>query len=119
LARSATVTVSSTTGSSAAQPDSRWTKNWAVDGKRESIDPTYGWSSMISGAEYTTEWIQLDFGSIRSINEVVLVARNDATYGTELGDGFPRDFVIEVSQDGVNFTQVVSQTMCSPSRSPP
>jgi hypothetical protein len=110
LARSATVSVSSTTGYSASEPDSRWTKERAVDGQRDSVDGAYGWSSMYSGSEYTTEWIQFDFGGPRSVNEVQLHARNDATYGTELGDGFPKDFVIEVSQDGWSWTPVVSQS---------
>jgi hypothetical protein len=110
LARSAVVSVSSTTGSSPSQPDTRWTKERAVDGTRDSIDGAYGWSSMYSGSEYTTEWIQFDFGGLRSVNEAQLYARNDATYGTALGDGFPRDFVIEVSQDGASWSTVVSQT---------
>jgi hypothetical protein len=108
LARSATVAVSSTTGTSATQPDARWTKNHAVDGKRDSVEPSYGWSSMSRSAEYTTEWIQFDLGSPRDLNEVQLHARNDATYGTDLGDGFPRDFVIETSNDGFGWRAVSS-----------
>ncbi|WNG38681.1 hypothetical protein F0U61_37180 [Archangium violaceum] len=110
LARSATVTVSSTTGSSATQPDTRWTIDKALDGNRDSVDGAYGWSSMSSGAENTTQWIRFDFGTQRSVNEVQLYARNDATYGTVLGDGFPRDFVIEISQDGASWTPVVTQS---------
>ncbi|RKH52952.1 discoidin domain-containing protein [Corallococcus llansteffanensis] len=109
LARAATVTVSSTTGSSPTQPDTRWAIDKALDGNRESVDGAFGWSSMSSGAESTSQWIRFDFGTQRSVNEVQLYARNDATFGTVLGDGFPRDFVIEVSADGATWTPVVTQ----------
>ncbi|MFP2907429.1 discoidin domain-containing protein [Pyxidicoccus sp. 3LFB2] len=109
LARSATVLVSSTTGTSPTQLDPRWTKERAVDGNRESVETSFGWSSAVSASEYGSQWIRFDFGTARYVNEVQLYARNDATYGTVLGDGFPRDFVIEVSQDGVGWSPVVSR----------
>ncbi|MBC7976143.1 MAG: discoidin domain-containing protein [Myxococcales bacterium] len=109
LARGATITVSSTTGSSASEPDTRWTANRAVDGSRDSIDGALGWSSMAAGSELTTEWIQLDFGFPRTVSDVQLYARNDATFGSDLGDGFPRDFVIEISEDAVTWAAVVVQ----------
>lgn len=88
--------------------DGRWTADRAVNGNRDSLDGDFGWSSMAAGSELTTEWIQFDFGFPRSINSVQLYARNDATFGTELGDGFPRDFVIEISPDGASWSTVVA-----------
>ena len=109
LARSAVVTVSSTVGRGPNQADPEWAKERAVDGNRESVKGAYGWSSMGHDSEQSTEWIQFDFGTRRYINEVHLYARNDATEGTDLGNGFPRDFIIETSQDGVRWTPVVSR----------
>jgi len=109
LARSSVVTVSSTAGMGPSQPDSRWAKELTVDGNRLSSEGAYGWSSMRRESEQSTEWIQFDFGNRRNVNEVQLYARSDEAEGTTFGDGFPRDFVIEVSQDGVRWTPVVSR----------
>ena len=109
LARSSVVTVSSTASRSQSQPDSRWAKELAVDGNRESSEDAYGWSSMRRDSEQSAEWIQFDFGTRRNVNAVHLYARSDGVEGTGIGDGFPRNFVIETSQDGVRWTPVVSR----------
>lgn len=110
LARAATVSVSSTTGYGPTQPNSLWTAVRAVDGNRNSEDPSYGWSSDQARRASHVEWIQLAFPAPRPVRRVDLYPRNDASYGTEVGDGFPVDFTIDLSIDGVTWTTVVTRT---------
>jgi Astacin (Peptidase family M12A)/F5/8 type C domain len=109
LAKSAQVEVSSTTGS-AAGLDARWTKDKAIDGKRDSLEGEFGWSSKIYNSAEAVESIQFDFGSVKNLNRVDLYARNDEAFGAKIGDGFPVDFTIDVSTDGTNWSSVVNQS---------
>jgi Astacin (Peptidase family M12A)/F5/8 type C domain len=110
LASSATIAVSSTTGTSPTQLDSRWTSNRAVDGNRHSVSPSFGWSSLRSSTASRVEFFQLRFPTERRVHRVDLYPRDDATLGTAVGDGFPVDFTIDASTDGINWTTVISRT---------
>jgi len=110
LSRNATVTVSSTTGYSETQPDSRWTANWAVDGNRNSVSTGYGWSSMYSSSPSTLQWVRFQLPAERWVSRVDMYPRNDATYGSVVGDGFPVNFNIELSADGINWRTVLTRT---------
>jgi hypothetical protein len=70
----------------------------------------YGWSSMASSSPTKVEWLQFQFPSQRRVSRVDMYPRNDATYGSSVGDGFPVDFTIDVSNDGVSWSTVLSRT---------
>jgi hypothetical protein len=110
LARSSTITVSSTTGSSPTNLDTRWTLDRAVDGNRHSVDPSFGWSSLAAATATTVQLIQYQFPGQRRVHRVDLYPRDDATFGSVVGDGFPVDFTIDTSDNGVNWTTVVART---------
>jgi hypothetical protein len=110
LARLSTIIVSSTTGSSPTNLDTRWTPDRAVDGNRHSVDPSYGWSSLAASTETTVQFIQVQFPFQRRVHRVDLYPRDDATFGTVVGDGFPVDFTIDTSNDGATWTTVVART---------
>jgi subtilisin family serine protease len=114
LARASGVTieVSSDTGTPPGT-DGRWVRSNANDGQRDSATPntnSYGWSSQTNVGPNVTEWIRFDLGSSLTVARVDMYARNDGTFGSAVGDGFPLDFTIQVSGDAVNWTTVVTRT---------
>ena len=109
LARTATLTASSEKGSSGA--DERWKLANLNDGDRVSVEERFGWSTGLHLSADNVEFAQIDFGSSKTFGQVDLYARNDQLgYGNTIGDGFPVDFTIDVSQDGVSWSTVASRT---------
>jgi hypothetical protein len=84
-----------------------WGIRSAVDGQRTSAANALGWSSIGNYTVNHSEWVQLDLGSVRSLDRVDLYPRDDSG---NTGLGFPKDFTIQVSADGTNWTTVSSQT---------
>ncbi|MBA3825432.1 MAG: discoidin domain-containing protein [Ktedonobacterales bacterium] len=101
FASGATVTASSDVGSS------DWAKAKVNDGQRHAVSGAYGWTSSNSTGSNHTEWVTLNFGSAKSFSRVDLYPRDD---GANAGYGFPIDFTIAVSNDGTNWTTVVTRT---------
>ena len=101
LAIGATVTASSDVG------NSDWARAKINDGQRHSVGGFMGWSSSNSTSANHTEWVTLNFGSARTFNRVDLYPRDDSP---NAGQNFPIDFTISVSNDGTNWTTVVTQT---------
>ncbi|WNG36806.1 hypothetical protein F0U61_26375 [Archangium violaceum] len=107
LARSAAVTASSST----YNPSAGWNLANINDGKRTSVlYDSLGWTSTYWSVPNANEWLVFDLGSSATLTKVDLYPRNDATYGSVVGDGFPVDFTIDVSNDGVTWQTVVLRT---------
>ena len=77
------------------------------DGQQTSTASSMGWSSNTTTGSNHTEWVQLNLGTTVTLNKIDLYPRSDAG---NVGQGFPINFTIAVSTDGVNWTTVVSQT---------
>ena len=84
-----------------------WGAALAVDGERNENRGARGWSSEADKSRNHTEWIQIDLGGSHPVSRVDIYPRNDPA---RLGEGFPLDFTIEVSQDGRSWTAVVRKT---------
>ena len=89
-----------------------WTKECLVDGVRDSISSSAkGWSSTLGipagNRGRCNEWVEIDTGDIYTINRVDIYPRNDAGY---IGDGFPLNFRIQVSEDEVVWADTVIKT---------
>lgn len=67
---------------------------------------TGGWSSSNLTASQHEEWVQIDFGFAYLFDRMDVYTT--AGSGSTIAYGMPRDFVIEVSDDGINFTTVYS-----------
>jgi len=106
LAMDAVVTASS----SVSSEDYGWSLERLTDGDLENVnkDGEYaGYSSSSSiGADHN-EWIILDLGKNTFFDTVMLYGSKSATDNSCYG--FPKDFTIQVSRDGVNYTTVVTQ----------
>lgn len=70
-------------------------------------DSSSAWSSSIGDAQQgvKTDWLSVDFGSVKNIAQVVLVPRQ--------GGAFPRDFSLQSSSDGQNWSQISGQSYTS------
>lgn len=77
----------------------------AVDGKRTSMDSSYGWHMEAEQGE--TGWFMVDLGAVKDINRVDLYP---AGYKNGYGNYFPKTFAISVSEDGQNFTEIARET---------
>jgi alpha-L-rhamnosidase len=84
-----------------------WAAVKAVDGNRNSVSGSMGWTSWDNTATNHTEWVKVDLGAGNGISRVDLYPRNDSG---KLGEGFPVDFTIQVSTDDSNWTTVVTKT---------
>ena len=96
-----------TASASSTLESSGWGLSKVVDGERNSLTTSYGWSSNNSLTTNHTEWLKADLGGVDTIRSVDLYPRNDATH---IGWYFPVNFTIQVSTDEVNWTTVVTQT---------
>jgi len=63
--------------------------------------------SSVSASETTEQWVKVDLGSTKTVSQVDLQPRNDAGY---VGGGYPVDFTIQTSTDGMTWTTVVTRT---------
>ena len=97
---SATATADSKHSSSAVGAASA-----TIDGNK-STDLSAAWISTTStGGEYTSHWLKIDLQTAVTINKIVMVPRLESGVPTY----FPKDFTIEVSYDGINWTTVVQK----------
>jgi serine protease len=80
-----------------------WSKFKLVDGLR--VIP--GWSSNNTPTVNHSEWVQVDLGGSYNVARVDLYPRLDEV---SQGYGFPVDFTIQRSTDGVNWTTVITRT---------
>lgn len=87
------------------------TSNWGltrvVDGQKNSISGSMGWTSNSSLNTNHTEWVSVDLGAVHTIRTVDLYPRND---GNDTGYGFPVNFAIQVSRDNSSWTTVTTRT---------
>ena len=81
-----------------------WNKDNVVDGAITSTASSMGWTSDSNLGVNHTEWIQINLGGNYTIDQVKLYPRTDIP-----GRFFPKDFQIQVSIDGTNFTTVVDK----------
>jgi len=94
---------------------SPWSANFVKDGLRTCWKGAYGWSSNSNLSTNHTEWVKIDLGYNEVINGVSLVPRNDGEWiGDQwvsyVGEHFPVDFTIQVSEDNTNWKTVVTKT---------
>jgi large repetitive protein len=89
----------------ASSSHSGWSPAAAVDGNTTVVTGAPGWSSLGSTTANTTQWIQLDLGSARTLDQVDLYPRTDV-----IGAGFPQAFTVAVSANGSAWTTVSTQT---------
>jgi hypothetical protein len=84
-----------------------WFPYCAVDGQCSSTPDSMGWSSSSSPTVNHSEWILLDFGTIRFLNGTDLYPRDD---GANAGNGFPVDFSIATSTGDGSWNTVVTKS---------
>lgn len=72
--------------------------NYACDGNYGTI-----WSSTSHSGESATEWLQFDLGSAKNVGRIIIQPRGDG------GWCFPRDFKLQCSSDGTNWTDIEGQ----------
>jgi hypothetical protein len=93
---------------SSSWEEDRFLQGGATDGARFSTDPSMGWSSNSELDVDHAEWIALDMGEVAQVARVDLLPRNYD--GRDIGRGFPIDFAIETSRDGVTWEPAVAET---------
>lgn len=69
--------------------------DFAFDG-----DSSTYWSTIASAEDSASDWIQIDFGEKTKFDRVVLQWHN----------GYAKDYKLQISDDGVNFTDILSIT---------
>ncbi len=69
--------------------------------------PQHGWHSEIAAQPDTVEWVQVDLGAPRALEQIVLIAAWDDYNDIGRGFGFPRRFRIEAADDAA-FAAAVS-----------
>jgi len=84
-----------------------WFKTGAVDGNTSSSAAPFGWSSFSNLSVSHTEWITVDLGTNYTVGKVNLYPRNDVS---NVGQGFPIDFAVQVSQNNSTWTTVANLT---------
>jgi hypothetical protein len=100
LARGAVVTVSSSYDAGG------WHRARINDGRRTSDAASMGWSSDSAPATDHRESVRLDLGTARTVRRVDLYPRADLG---NPGHGFPVDFGILVSGDGITWSTVLAR----------
>lgn len=91
-----------------------WGSTYLSDGDRKNInkDGEYtGYSSNTGDAKSADheEWVSLDFGQVQNINAVSIypAVKNPAEKNS--GYGFPKNFEIQVSENGTDWTTVIAK----------
>ncbi len=85
-----------------------WSKQNAVDGQTVGGGSSNGWSSFpVKTHPSAPEWISIDLEQERDVKQVVLWPRSD---GTNVGAGFPYDYNIQLSSDGIHWTTAAERT---------
>ena len=96
-----------TISSSSSVEGSGWGQAKLVDGATGSTGSSMGWSSTNNLTTNHTEWVQADLGATNFIDRVDLLPRNDSG---SVGAYFPVDFTIALSNDGTNWTTVITRS---------
>lgn len=81
---------------------SGWGVNNVIDGENSETAAAKGWTSNSNLKSDHEEWLQINLNQLANISGIYL-------YSREEGQGFPKDFIIEVSQDLNNWTTVVQE----------
>ena len=77
-----------------------------IDGVRvPNVDNTFIDGNPDGWVNEDFSWVQVDFGSPQLIDEVVLWPTFDGNVN-HVSDGFPRDFTISISEDGIDWTVI-------------
>ena len=80
-----------------------WYKVKLVDGMRNSMSDTMGWSTDPSLTINRDEWVKVDLSAVCSVSRIDLYPRNDSG---NVGVGFPINWTVQVSPDDLNWTTV-------------
>ncbi|WP_163541771.1 discoidin domain-containing protein [Occultella kanbiaonis] len=85
-----------------------WSSTFVNDGQFGPTATTNGWTSQVGTNTSPTdsEWVAVYLGGPYAVEEVVIHPRNAATDQANAGRGFPTDYRIETSVDGVTWTVV-------------
>lgn len=89
---------------------SDWSKAFLVDGMPYSMDNSLGWMSNSDLDANHTESVTVDLGKSSAIGNVTLWPYDYDAKASSIGDYFPIDFTIAVSNDGEHWTTEVSET---------
>jgi RHS repeat-associated protein len=84
-----------------------WAIPNAIDGVTGATSTAIGYASASASSANTTVWYQINFGALKTIDQVDLYPRADAGY---IGLCFPQAFTIQVSANGTTWTTVSTQT---------
>ncbi|GAA3201956.1 family 43 glycosylhydrolase [Dactylosporangium siamense] len=95
------------TASSSFEGCCGWRLTALTDGQDASTPTSMGWSSTNSLNVNHTEWVSVDLGGVKAISRVTLLPRGDAG---NAGEGFPADFTVQSSVDGVTWTVLAART---------
>ncbi|MFD0715843.1 glycoside hydrolase domain-containing protein [Paenibacillus sp. GCM10027626] len=101
-----TIGAQSVSASSSIEADG-WSKSHAVDNVTTSTATSKGWSSVSYSDPAHTEWIKLDLGAAKTVSRAMVYPYRSSVNGTVYG--YPKDFTIKLSEDGSNWTTVVSE----------
>ena len=71
-----------------------WEARYATDGVETASGSAHGWSSQWGRTDNHNEWLDVDFGTSRSVSRVDLYPRDDSP---NAGRGFPTAFTIQVA----------------------
>lgn len=82
-----------------------WWAGYANDGQTTSQTATQGWSSSSNLGVDHQEYFQLDFGTATTFTQVGLSPRSDPG---NVGQGFPTNYTVAVSNDGTNWTTIAA-----------
>ncbi|GAA4345576.1 hypothetical protein GCM10023087_07670 [Microbacterium rhizosphaerae] len=94
--------------SSSSLEDGSYSAATVTDGDLFSADRTWGWSSSSDTGENHSEWVTVDLGKAQQVGSVELDQRDYDL--KDVGTGFPVDFTVETSVDGVTWSPGVAQT---------
>lgn len=87
-----------------------WGLQFANDGDRKNVSRQEGeyagYCSLQSASVDHAEWLQVDLGSIQDVNHVVFYPSSSWNGEKWLSYGFPVDFRIELSDDGITWRSV-------------
>ncbi len=101
-----------TASSAANSPDYGWSIDRLTNGDRKDVnkDGEYaGYTSSSNTGANHTEWVTVNLGAVMAINQVVCYASTPTPAVANSGYCFARDFEIQISTDGTNWTTVYAE----------
>ena len=91
-----------------------WGIRYVTDGNRKNegrqAGEYVGYCSNLTPDKDHAEWIYVDLGKEQPVNNMTIYAGSTLIDGKWLSYGFPKDFTIDVSTDGKNWTTVHTET---------